>query len=219
MNANEKIRVLLVDDHEMVRRGLSVFLETFDDLELVGEASNGAEALQQCREKSPHVVLMDLMMPGMGGIEAIRRIKAVQPDVQIIAMTSFNEENLVHDALQNGAIGYLLKNTSIDALAEAIRAARHRKATLAPEAAEALVAFTQRDPVQLPELTKREKEVLTLMVAGLSNPQIAKKLFISRTTVKTHVHHILEKLNVSSRLEAVKLAMKTNLVEIDDNLA
>jgi NarL family two-component system response regulator LiaR len=212
MNEQTPIRILLVDDHDMVRRGLAVFLLAYDDFELVGEAANGVEALDKCAELQPDVVLMDLMMPEMDGIEATQVIRQRHPATQVIALTSFNEEKLVEAALQAGAIGYLFKNVSVDELAAAIRAARVGRPTLAPEATEILINSTTRPQPPGQDLTEREREVLKLLVEGLNNPEIATRLCVSRSTVKTHVSHILAKLGVTSRLEAVTTALEHNLV-------
>jgi NarL family two-component system response regulator LiaR len=212
MSTTTAIRVLIADDHAMVRSGLAAFLMANEDLELVGEASNGVEAVRTCAKVRPDVVLMDLVMPGMDGATAIREIHAAQPEVQVIALTSFPEEDLVQRALESGAISYLLKNVSADELAEAIRRAKAGRSTLAPEAAQALI-LRARQPVQSYDLTQREREVLALMVKGLSNPEIAQRLIVGRSTAKFHVSSVLTKLGVSSRTEAVALALQHHLVD------
>jgi NarL family two-component system response regulator LiaR len=214
MNTSQTIRVMLVDDHNVVRSGLATFLRAYEDLQLVGEAKNGLEAVNLCREKKPDVVLMDLMMPEMDGIAATRAILDDYPDVKIIAMTSFEEEELVHGVLAAGAISYLLKNVTSDELAAAIRAASLGKSTLSPEAARVLVQATR--PTEQPwfELTEREMEVLNLVVQGQSNRQIADAMFISVATVKAHVSSILSKLQVSSRAEAIAYAIKHKIVSL-----
>ena len=213
MAPQSRIRVMIVDDHEMVRSGLSVFLEINDDFELVAEASSGAEAIRLAEELHPDVMLMDLIMPGIDGITAMQRIRAIHPDVQIIALTSFKDEELVRAALQAGAIGYLLKNVSIDELAAAMRNAYAGKSTLAPEATQVLIESVNRPPAPGHDLSVREHEVLALMVKGMSNPEIADSLTISRSTVKNHISSILSKLNVSRRSEAIALALNHNLVK------
>lgn len=206
------IRVMLVDDHTMVRRGLAAFLKVFDDLELAGEAANGKDAIQLCARVLPDVVLMDMVMPDMDGVTATQAIRQQFPEVQVIALTSFKDKGLVQNALQAGAIGYLLKDVSADELAQAIRAAHAGRATLSPEAALALVHTATRPPTPGHDLTERERDVLALMVAGLNNTQIADRLVVSPSTIKSHVSHILAKLGVASRTEAVALAVRHRLV-------
>jgi two-component system, NarL family, response regulator LiaR len=213
MPQENPIRVLIVDDHAVVRSGLSAFLLVYDDLEMVGGAANGAEALRLCEKFQPDVILMDLVMPGMDGAATTRAIRAQHPHVQVIALTSFKEEELVQDALQAGAIGYLLKNVSADELAGAIRAAHSGRPTLAPEAAEALIQAAMHKPTVSYDLTDREKEILTLMTEGLSNPEIAARVFVSRSTIKFHVSNILSKLGAESRTEAVAIAIHNNLLD------
>jgi len=213
VSEDELIRVLIVDDHAVVRSGLAAFLLAFDDLELVGEAASGPEALRMVEDRRPDVVLMDLVMPEMDGASATRLIRQRYPEVQVVALTTFPEEDLVQTALQAGAISYLLKNVSADELAGAIRAAYRGRSTLAPEAAQALIHATTRPPEIGYDLTPREHEVLRLMVEGLSNPEIADRLVVSRSTVKFHVSSILSKLEVGSRTEAVALALQKDLVD------
>lgn len=212
MSPSQPIRVMLVDDHSMVRHGLATFLKVFDDLELAGEAASGEAAVALCGRVLPDVVLMDLMMPDMDGATATRLIRQQYPTVQVVALTSFKEESLVQSALQAGAIGYLLKDVSADELARAIRAAHLGRATLSPEAAEALVHAANQPPAPGHDLTERERVVLALMVEGLNNTQIAARLVVSPSTIKTHVSHILAKLGVASRSEAVALAVRSGLV-------
>lgn len=213
MSEKDPIRVMIVDDHAVVRSGLSTFLMVFDDLEMVAEAGSGEQALRLCGEKQPDVVLMDLVMPGMDGAQTTKAIKEAYPQVQVIALTSFREEELVQGALQAGALSYLLKNVAADDLADAIRAAHAGKPTLSPEATQALIhAATKPKPIQY-DLTPREKDVLALMVEGLSNPQIAERLVVSQSTVKFHVSSVLSKLNVSSRTEAVALTLQEDLLD------
>jgi NarL family two-component system response regulator LiaR len=206
------IRVMLVDDHAVVRSGLAAFLLAFDDLELVGDAADGEEALRKCGEVRPDVVLMDLVMPGLDGASAARAIREDFPETQVVALTSFMDEDFVSSALEAGAIGYLLKNISAEELAEAIRSAHAGRPTLSPEATHALIQSTRKSSHPRYELTERELEVLALMVGGLSNPEIAERLVVTRSTVKFHVSNILSKLGVGSRVEAVALALQHGLV-------
>ncbi len=213
MRVSQPIRVMLVDDHTMVRRGLAAFIKVFDDLQLAGEAESGAAAIQLCAEALPDVVLMDMVMPDMDGAATTRLIRQQFPQVQVIALTSFKEGDLVKNALEAGAIGYLLKDVSADELAGAIRAAHAGRATLSPEAAQALVETTNQPSAPRLDLTERELEVLTLMVEGLNNTQIAGRLTVSSSTIKSHVSNILSKLGVASRTEAVTLALRSHIIK------
>jgi NarL family two-component system response regulator LiaR len=208
----QPIRVLIVDDHTMVRRGLAFFLKTFEELELVGEADNGEAAIELCSKTQPEVVLMDMKMPGMDGVTATRLIHKQFPAIQVIALTSFKDGNLIQNALQAGAIGYLLKDVSADELVKAIRAARLGRSTLSPDAAEVLIQASNEPPRPGGDLTERERQVLALMVEGLNNTQIAARLVVSPSTIKSHVSNVLAKLNVNSRSEAVALALRLGLV-------
>jgi NarL family two-component system response regulator LiaR len=213
MSEAPTIRVLVVDDHAMLRRGLRFFLRGFDDLELVGEAATAKEAIELCAQTEPDVILMDMVLPNGDGAEVTQIVRERQPDTQVIALTSFQEEDLIERALQAGAIGYLLKSVTADELAEAIRAAHTGRSTLAPEATEVLIRATRKRGNQ-PDygLTEREREVLALMVEGLSNADIAERLIISVATVKFHVSGILSKMGVSSRTEAVSLTWQHDLI-------
>lgn len=213
MIPSQPIRVMLVDDHTMVRRGLATFLKVYDDLELVGEAADGEAAVQLCGRILPDVVLMDMVMPDMDGVTATEKIRQQFPTVQVIALTSFKEEKLVQDALQAGAISYLLKDVSAANLAQAIRDAHTGQSTLSPEAAQVLIQATIQPPPLGHDLTEREQAVLVWMVTGLNNSEIAEKLGVSPSTIKSHVSHILSKLDVTSRTEAVALAVRYHLVE------
>ncbi len=206
------IRVLIVDDHAMVRNGLRQFIDTFDDLSWMGDARNGSEAIEKCLADTPDVVLMDLVMPGMNGSEATRCILKQNDEIKIIILTSFYEQELVEQALQAGATSYLLKSVSAEDLAQAIRSAYAGQSTLAPEAADALIRSVRNKQDPGSDLSEREREVLGLLAAGLSNAQIADRLSISLTTVKFHVGAILAKLGVNSRSQAIALAWKHNLV-------
>ncbi|MCG3208454.1 MAG: Transcriptional regulatory protein LiaR [Anaerolineae bacterium] len=212
--ASLPIKVLIVDDHAVMRTGLKFFLMAFEDLRLVGEASSGEEAVSLCQDLlQPDVILMDLMMPGINGAEATRRIIGRWPHIRIIVLTSFQEAELVQEALQAGATGYLLKNVSADDLAQAIRTVYAGRPTLAPEATQALIQATIQPPTPGQDLTPRELDVLTLMVKGKTNPDIAKELTIGLSTVKFHVSSILDKLGVSSRAEAAAVAWEHQLVD------
>ena len=213
MTESKPIRIIIVDDHKLVRSGLSTFIEAYPDLQLVGEAADGNLALDLCLRLEPDVVLMDMVMPEMDGSEATRLIRQRQPTIQILAITSFYEGDLVKRALKAGAISYLLKDVSASQLAAAIRAAHAGKSVLAEEAAQALIQNSQKEPPPGDDLTGREREVLVLLAAGFSNSQIATQLTISRPTASFHVGNILTKLSAANRAEAVALAYQHGLIE------
>lgn len=206
-----RIRTLIADDHKVVRRGLRGFLELDPSLEVVGEASNGEEAVAMALRLEPDVVLMDLLMPVMDGIEATREIRHRLPGVEVVALTSVLEDAAVSGAIKAGAIGYLLKTTEADELCEAIKAAAAGQVRLAPEAAARLMREV-RAPESREALTERETGVLALIARGMANKQIAHELFIDEKTVKSHVHSILSKLNLQSRTQAALYAVRTGLV-------
>lgn len=206
------IQVMIVDDHPMVRDGLKVFLSVSPGMECSGEASSGEEALELCRAVKPDVVLMDLLMPGMGGVAAIQAIRQHLPHVRIIALTSFAEQDLVHQAIRAGAVGYLLKNVTMDDLAEAIRAASAGRPVMAPEAAAAMMQALSQPAVESIDLTERERQILSLMVDGLSNQEIAYRLVVSESTARFHVSNVLMKLGVNNRTAAVRTAIQRKLL-------
>ncbi|MBK6662256.1 MAG: response regulator transcription factor [Thermoflexaceae bacterium] len=209
------MRILLADDHSVVRQGLKMFLALDDELDVIGEAENGAEALKMAHELQPDVVLMDLLMPVMDGITAIGHIRRELPDVEVIALTSVLEDASVVGAVRAGAIGYLLKDTEADALRKAIRAASQGQVQLSPQAAARLMR-EMRQPEQQPEpLTERETDVLKLLAVGRANKEIARDLMIGEKTVKTHVSNILGKLGVQSRTQAALHAVRAGLVPAD----
>jgi NarL family two-component system response regulator LiaR len=213
------IRTLITDDHHVVRRGLRGFLELDPELEVIGEAENGQEALALARELKPDVVLMDLLMPVMDGIDATREIRRELPEVEVLALTSVLEDASVTGAIRAGAIGYLLKTTDADELREAIRAAAAGQVRLAPEAAARLMREVRspESPDALMEpLTERETEVLRLIALGKANKQIARELFVAISTIKTHVNNLYRKLNVTSRTQAALYAARIGLVSTDE---
>ena len=218
----EPIRVLVVDDHALFRRGLEMVLEQEPDIEVVGEASDGAEALEQATETTPDVVLMDVRMPRRGGIDACTAIKDAVPSTKIIMLTISDEEADLYDAIKAGAMGYLLKEISIEEVASAIRAVHGGQSLISPSMASKLLnefasmikRTDERQQVPTPRLTDREMEVLRLVAKGLNNRDIAKQLYISENTVKNHIRNILEKLQLHSRMEAVVYAVREKLLEI-----
>jgi two-component system, NarL family, response regulator LiaR len=217
--ASEVIKVLIVDDHQVVRQGLRTFLELQEDIVVVGEAGDGVTAVEMVIARHPDVVLMDLVMPRQDGISATRQVKSSSPDVKVIALTSFTEDDKVFPAIQAGACSYLLKDVSPDDLVEAIRAAFRGEARLHPEIMQRLMEQVTR---QVPsrrsapysdEITERERDVVRLVAQGLSNHEIAKELVISEKTVKTHVSNILSKLNLEDRTQLAIYAIKNGLVD------
>jgi NarL family two-component system response regulator YdfI len=209
------IRVLIADDHLVVREGLRAILGTRADLDLVGEATDGGEAVQLTEERSPDVVLMDLRMPGVDGIEAIRQIKARDPEVEIVILTTYDEDDYIVEGLRAGARGYLLKDVGRDVLFEAIRAAARGESLLPSAVTEKLVThLTQPEPGPV-ELSEREQEVLTLVAQGATNKGIAAELGITERTVKAHVTNIFNKLGVNSRAEAVAVALRSGLLPLE----
>ena len=214
MTEQKRIRVMIVDDHSVVREGLMTFLKVFRDLELVGEAPGGAEAVRLSAEILPDVILMDLMMPGVDGPMAITQIHDTLPQIQIIALTSFGQEDLVKSALRAGAVSYLLKTISATELADAIRAANAGRSTLAPEAARALIYAATQPPPPGHDLTAREREVLALIVKGYGNIEIGDRLGVSPATIKNHLNNIFSKLHVTNRTEAATLALQHHIVDM-----
>ncbi|MDD5190946.1 MAG: response regulator transcription factor [Dehalococcoidales bacterium] len=212
MTQPTRIKVLLVDDHAVVRSGLAAVLMVNDEFQLVGEAGNGEEAVRLCEKHQPNVVIMDMMMPVMDGVTATTIIREKFPQISVIALTSFREKELVEGALKAGAISYLLKNVTAEELAAAIRGAVLGQSKLSPEATQALIQSIKEPKAINYELTDREKEILALMVEGLGNNEISQRLVVSPSTVKFHVSNVLSKLGVTSRTEAVALALKQHLV-------
>ena len=220
--ALEKITVLTADDHLVVRQGLRAFLETQPDFEIVGEASSGEEAVTLCQNYAPDVALLDLLMPGIGGIEATRQIKQVSPRTQIIILTSFHEDAQIVPAIQAGALSYLLKDVTPPELIAAVRKACHGEVVLHPRVASRLMLYLKQEDSlaedqPLINLSKREIEVLHLIAEGISNHEIAGRLFISEKTVKSHVSNILAKLHLSDRTQAAVYAWRTGLVSKQSN--
>jgi NarL family two-component system response regulator LiaR len=211
-NDLKPIRIMIADDHLLVRDGLNLLVSTFDDLEVVAVADDGEQAVRLCAEAHPDVILMDIVMPNMDGPTATARIREDWPDVQVLALTSFVEEDLVQRAFEAGAIGYLLKKASADELEDAIRAAYQGRSTIDSDAMQLLVQSARRPPPLGHDLTEREQEVLALLARGLTNKEIAEELILSPATVRVYVSHILSKLGASNRTEAARLALDNNLV-------
>ena len=218
----EKLRVMVVDDHALFRRGLEMVLQQEPDLDLVGEASDGAEAVERVPELMPDVVLMDVRMPRRSGIEAAGQIKELLPHVKILMLTISDEEADLYDAIKAGASGYLLKEIPIEEVADAIRSVWQGQSRISPSMASKLLTefanmskgAEDRPQMPAPRLTDREMEVLKLVAQGMNNRDIAKELFISENTVKNHIRNILEKLHLHSRMEAVVYAVREKLLEI-----
>jgi Response regulator containing a CheY-like receiver domain and an HTH DNA-binding domain len=213
---SEPIRVLLIDDHAVVRRGLRAFLTTYEEIEVVGEAESGAEGIELARQLLPHVVLMDLVMEGIDGIEATRQIRTISPTTQVIVLTSYSEDERIFPAIKAGALSYLLKDIGPDDLVRAIKAARQLEATLHPTVASRMIqelSGSRTSP--LDELTERERHVLACIARGLNNFDIAQELSISERTVKTHVSNILSKLHLQDRTQAALLALREKLVPLE----
>jgi NarL family two-component system response regulator LiaR len=216
---NESITVLLVDDHPLVRQGVRAFLETQPDIQVVGDASSGGEALQRAAESAPDVVLMDLLMPGMDGVETTRRLKAISPRSQVIMLTSYHDDGHVLPALRSGALSYLLKDVGADELADAIRKAARGDVVLHPRIAAQVIGALHgnskpnADNPAEPPLTTREIEVLRLIATGISNAEIAEQLFVSEKTVKSHVSNILGKLHLADRTQAAVYAFRQGIVK------
>lgn len=213
MTEDQPIRILLVDDHALVRSGLKNFIYGYEWMEPVGEASNGQEAVEFCRENPVDVILMDMVMPVMDGVQATRQILKQNPAIKIVILTSFLEQDMVQQALSAGAIGYILKNVSADDLAKAIQSAYQGHSTLSQEATEVLVQATRSRQQPGADLTEREREVLAYLARGLSNAEISRELSVSLATVKFHLANIYTKLGVNNRVEAVTTALEYNLIE------
>jgi two-component system, NarL family, response regulator LiaR len=209
------ISVLIADDHPFVRHGLRTYLETLDDLEVVGEASDGAEAVELAGQLLPEVVLMDLVMPELDGVEATRAIRAASPATKVIVLTSFDDDEKVFPAIKAGAAGYLLKDVRPAELAEAVRKASRGEALLAPSVAARLMQEVSGERPPDAGLTERELEVLRLIARGMSNKLIAHELTVSEKTVKTHVSNILAKLHLADRTQAALYAVREGLAELD----
>jgi len=213
------IRVLVVDDHAVVRKGILALLATEPGIEVVGEASTGLEAVERAESLRPGVVLMDLKLPDLDGVEAMRRIRARHPETQILVLTSFSSDALLFPAVKAGAVGYLLKDARPEELVQAIRNSAEGKTSLTPAVARRLLAeFSQQKPLPEPAepLTAREQGLLRELARGLSNDQIAEALHISEATVRTHVSHILAKLNLTNRTQAALYALRQGLASLDD---
>jgi len=214
MNEKNKIKVIIADDHPLVRHGIKTVFEAYDEIALVGEAENGKQAIEMCEKLRPGIVLMDLVMPILDGVEATTRLIERWPDIKIIVLTSFNDMDLIKKSLKAGAVSYVLKNISGAKLVKTIKDIYKGKFTLSSQATRILLEELRESDSKDIRLTAREKEILILMVEGLSNKEISKRLFLSNSTVQFHVSNVLSKLGVSKRTEAVYLALKQKLVEL-----
>ncbi len=215
--AHGTIRVMIVDDHQVVRRGLEACLETFDDIQLVAQATDGAQAVDICTDAHPDVILMDIRMPQMNGIEATRTILGKHRDVRVIALTSYKDRENVHGMVEAGASGYLLKDTPIDDLAHIIRGVREGRTTFCSEVTETLFKTpreVEKGQVRY-DLSDRDKQLLAYLVDGCNNAQIADAMSVSRSTVKYYLRSLFNKLNVGTRLEAATIAIQERLIEIN----
>jgi NarL family two-component system response regulator LiaR len=214
---DSKIKVLIVDDHEVVRNGVRSFLEAQPDFVVVGEAENGEQAIKLAQQEAPDVVLMDLVMPGMQGVEATREVRKVNPETQVVVLTSYHQDDHVFPALKAGAISYILKDAKMSELADALRKAAKGEATLHPRVAARVIreikGTNPEEPSPLKELTTREMEILSLIAEGLCNADIAEQLVISENTVKGHVSNILSKLHLADRTQAAVFAWKEGIVD------
>lgn len=216
MREKNKIKVMLVDDHPMVRHGIRTVFEAYDDIVLVAEAENGRQAIKMCEDYQPEIILMDMVMPIVDGVQATEFIINKWPDIKIIALTSFNDKDLIKKSLKAGAVSYILKTISGEKLVKMIKDVYKGSFILSSQATKILLSELREPQDENFKLTNREKEILALVVEGLSNKQIAKRLFLSSSTVQFHVSNILSKLGVSKRTEAAYLALKQNLVKLPD---
>ncbi|MHB1346141.1 MAG: response regulator [Candidatus Humimicrobiaceae bacterium] len=208
------IRVIIADDHPLVRHGIKTVFEAYDDIELVAEAENGKEAIEICEQYKPDIVIMDMIMPILDGAEATSQLIKKFPDIKVIALTSFNDKDLIKKSLKAGAISFVLKNISGSKLVKTIKDVYKGKYELSPQATKILLSELREKTDDNISLTKREKEILTFIVEGLSNKEIAKRMFLSNSTIQFHVSNVLSKLGVSKRTEAAYLALKQKLVEL-----
>lgn len=214
MNKKNKIKVMVVDDHPLVRHGIKTVFETYEDIILVAEAENGNQAIKMCEKHMPDIILMDMFMPVLDGAGATQHIINKWPDIKIIALTSFNDVDLIKKSLKAGAVSYILKNITGAKLVKKIKDVYKGKFALSPYATKILLSELRKPQNETIKLTEREKEILALMVEGLPNKEIAKRLFLSNSTVQFHVSNILGKLGVTKRSQAVYLALKQNLVKL-----